>query len=287
MSLFVDKIRRGQVPSEQDWEAHLISAHAEQPRMTPEAFAGFKTDAGADSYQTLAGELNGQETQIVDLACGDGHLIPYILDRVGSLARVTAVDMSPEGIVAARESLTDRRVEFVVARAQELPLPDNVVDHVLCHMAFMLMTPVEPVVAELRRVLKPGGRFSAVIGGGAAEGLYRQIQRLLGLFVQAHLPRYGEARVGSSAVGDAEGLDGLFKDGFQLPVTMRQFHLRYHVTPEGVWTYARNMYFVPAMPEPVQRELRDELMAVARDHLDSEGKVLFHVPMKLFTLLKS
>jgi ubiquinone/menaquinone biosynthesis C-methylase UbiE len=268
MSEFSDKIRKGALPSDQDWENHLVEAHAREPRMTPEAFAGFRTQEGLNSYEILAAELPlpPRDLTVIDLACGDGHLIPYLLPRLGSASKIVGVDISLEGLEIARKEIRDSRVGFALGRAQQMPVENASVDFVLCHMAFMLMSPVEEVLAEIHRVLKPGGKFSAVISGGETEGFYKHIRRLCGLFVQAHLPRFHESRSSQIEVSK-----------FQV----RPFKLRYYVSPEGVWDYLRNMYFIPMMPEPAQRELKDELMALARDYQDESGKILFFVPMQL------
>ncbi len=55
-------------------------------------------------------------------------------------------------------------VVLVLAEAQKIPLGDASADAVLCHMALMLMLPIEPVIGEIHRVLAPGGIFAAVSG---------------------------------------------------------------------------------------------------------------------------
>lgn len=297
MSDFADKLRRGQLPSEAEWESHLIEAHAREPRMSPEAFSGFKTAEGLNSYEVLARELqrvgtSGRSTsgtsislndvKVIDLACGDGHLIPYLLQQLGPRAQVTGIDISPEGLALAQEQIPDSRVKFELARAQALPLADHSVDFIFCHMALMLMTPLDPVIHELARVLKPGGLFSAVVNSRGSSNstteFFTKLQRLTALFAQTHLPRFSEVRLGAATVSD---LDSLFAEGFEHPIQVHEFSLRYHVTPEGVWEYMKNMYVNAMLPEAARREYIDELMALAKDHADPEGKVLFYVPMKL------
>lgn len=290
MSVFTEKLRQGLIPSDEDWEKHLIEAHALEPRMTPEAFAAFTTDEGLNSYEILARRLPSPplDLAILDLACGDGHLVPYLLARLGAGAKVYGIDISQDGIEAARAQIRDPRVSFSVARAQELPFENESMDFVFCHMAFMLMSPLAAVVNEIRRVLKPGGEFAFLFSAGAPAGVYKEIQRLAALFVQTHLPRLSEARQGSATVRDKDGLKTLFAGGFENEdMEVQEFHLRYHVPPEGVWDYMRNMYFVPMLAEHARREFKDDLSALARDHLDAGGKVLFHVPMKSFSVRKS
>jgi SAM-dependent methyltransferase len=276
MSTFSEKLRKGQLGTEAEWEAHLIEAHQHEPRMTPEAFAGYKTSEGKNSYAVLAEIMPHGDWQVLDLACGDGHLISHLLPRLGPNGQVLGADMSEEGIQLARPLAKDPRVKFAVARAQQLPVADAAFDYILCHMALMLMAPLPPVMKELRRVLKTNGTLSAIVGGGTATGFYKEMRKITGLFVQAHLPRFHESRQGSGAL--TEQLSASFGD-----VDIYDFYLNYRVTPDGVWEYMRNMYFVPILPEHAQREFKDELINAAVAQMDDEGKVQFQMPMRRLT----
>lgn len=102
------------------------------------------------------------------------------------------------------------RVSFHRAKVQNLLLPDQSVDQLVCHMAFMLMLPVEPVVQEISRVLKTKGRFTAVIGGRSSAGLYAELQKANFQWIQARYPRVQEVKAGAPGVGSVEGLKELF-----------------------------------------------------------------------------
>jgi ubiquinone/menaquinone biosynthesis C-methylase UbiE len=54
-------------------------------------------------------------------------------------------------------------VRLLNAAADRLPIPDASADLVVCHMAFMLFTPLAQTVREIGRILKPGGKFAAVV----------------------------------------------------------------------------------------------------------------------------
>ncbi len=159
MTRFFEKLRQGETPSAEDWNEHLREAHRLAPSMTPKAFAALSTADGKNSYEILAETLSPRlpsRAQIVDLACGDGYLTPFLLRRLGADGRVLGVDISEGELNVARQVCTDPRVSFELAPAEKLPLRDASVDQIVCHMAFMLMLPVEPVVAEIARVLKHG-----------------------------------------------------------------------------------------------------------------------------------
>lgn len=86
--------------------------------------------------------------RVLDLACGDRPMPGAI------------------GLDLVRE-----RGVTVQGRAQALPFRDGAFDAVVCHLAFMLFDALDEVVAELGRVLAPGGTFHALLGGGpTADG---------------------------------------------------------------------------------------------------------------------
>ena len=132
-------------------ERFLRAFHDARPGITSRALER------AGSYDRLAARCTGR---VLDLACGDGALMARLPGAVG-------IDQSPGEVALARQ----RGLEAVEGRAQELPFAEGSFDTVACHLAFMLFDDIERVVAELRRVLVPGGRFVAVLGGGpTAEG---------------------------------------------------------------------------------------------------------------------
>lgn len=273
MSTFTDKILKRQLPTDSDWEAHLLEVHAQEPRMTPEAFAEFRDSQGRNSYEILAerGEFTPQATQVLDLACGDGHLIPYLFKKLPRLEQAVGVDMSQECIGAAKESLSDSRVDLQVARAQSLPLADQSIDHVFCHLALMLMTPLDPVLIELQRVLKPEGFLSALIPGGEPVGLHKEVSRLTSMFVQTYLPRAREARAAQPSL-------------VRLAEAGEFVQLQQRMPPENLWNYLRGMYLIAMLPAIAQRELQDEVLTLARDHVAGDGMICLQVPMRCLSV---
>ncbi|GAA2107296.1 hypothetical protein GCM10009759_46240 [Kitasatospora saccharophila] len=95
---------------------------------------------------------------VVDLGCGDGRNLPPLV-RAG--LHVTGVDASRTGAGRAAERL--RRHELpglaVTADAVDLPFPDGAVDAVTCFDVFSHFTDPAAALAEIARVLRPGGQF--------------------------------------------------------------------------------------------------------------------------------
>lgn len=99
--------------------------------------------------------LDGFEPGIaLDAACGTGRHAAYLSEKGH---RVIGVDRSPEMLRIARAKLPD--AEFHEADLEDIPLPDDHVDVVVCALALTHVGALAPVLAELVRVLKPGGHL--------------------------------------------------------------------------------------------------------------------------------
>lgn len=103
---------------------------------------------------------------VLDIGCGTGTLAILAKRQVGQAGVVHGIDAAPEMIAQARAKAKRAGVELVLAEgvAQALPLPDSAVDVVLSTlMLHHLPRKARPeIVREIKRVLKPSGRFLAV-----------------------------------------------------------------------------------------------------------------------------
>ena len=256
--------------------------------MSPRAFAPHKTTKGINSYSTLINDLpeSINEQTILDLACGDGHLISYILPRLGPNSKIIGIDMSEGELAIARTNISDPRVTFLNSKAQNLSLKDNEVDHCFCHMAFMLMLPIEPVVAETSRVLKSGGTFTAIINNPKKiEGVLAEILQVCHGFIDGLYPKIKEARLNLSKVHAEEDLKRLFTNdlGFGNP-TVENFELNVQTTPEGAWEFMKDMYFIGMLPDEEKKQFRIELISALSE---KAGPIFFGFPMMKINIAKS
>lgn len=96
--------------------------------------------------------------RILDLGCGDGQLTARI--AAGGI-EIRGVDSSAAMVAAARE----RGVEAEEAGAESLPYPDASFDAVFSNAALHWVRGQNAMMAEVHRVLRPGGRFVAEMGG--------------------------------------------------------------------------------------------------------------------------
>lgn len=90
----------------------------------------------------------------LEVGCGPGHITRMMADTG---ATVTGVDLAPDMITVASE--LHPGIEFKEANAEHLPFDINAFDVVLVNFAIHHFARPEKACTEIRRVLKPGGRF--------------------------------------------------------------------------------------------------------------------------------
>jgi SAM-dependent methyltransferase len=114
--------------------------------------------------------------RVLDLGSGTGNLTRAVAERWPG-CEVVGVDPSPPFVEAARQAAADLapRVRFEVAHAEQLPLGDGSVDAALALLVLNFVSDPDRALAELRRVVRPGGTLAAAVWdyGGRMEMLRR------------------------------------------------------------------------------------------------------------------
>lgn len=109
-------------------------------------------------YPVLLEKLSGiTYNTFLDLGCGTGAVIKAILD-MGSNKKAYGIDLSENMLQVAKEKLEDRAT-LTLGDAENLPYEDSFFDVVYCNDSFHHYPAPDKVVAEVHRVLKPGGTF--------------------------------------------------------------------------------------------------------------------------------
>ena len=134
--------------------------------------------------------LRGGET-VLDLACGPGTLTRRLAHAVGRAGLVIASDISEPMLFRAARAVPDAQVAFMRADAMDLPLREDTVDAVCCSLCLHLVPDLETAVAEIVRVLRPGGRLAIAVPGHA-PGPLRLITEGLARAAEARLFSRGE-----------------------------------------------------------------------------------------------
>lgn len=100
--------------------------------------------------------------RVLDLGCGEGRhaLAAYLTEPV----HVVGVDISRSQLDVARERYgqfhaddSTRSASFILANGQHLPFADSAFDRIICAEVLEHVTDYRSMLAEIHRVLKPGG----------------------------------------------------------------------------------------------------------------------------------
>lgn len=113
----------------------------------------------APLLERLGGRVDG--LRVLEVGCGRGVGVEILLRRLGA-RHVTAVDLDPAMVALARLRLArygPDRVTLLVASATSVPAPDASFDAVFDFGIIHHVPDWRTAVGEVRRVLKPGGRF--------------------------------------------------------------------------------------------------------------------------------
>lgn len=181
--------------------------HTRHAGRTIESFGGGRINGGDESsYARLAATARDLPAgaHLLDLACGDGVLLAEVARRRSDL-RLSGVDLN-EAEVEMGRSRAIRGARFLCADARQLPFADGAIDHVICHMSFMLFDEPEAVVAELARVMRPGAAVALIVSDRSSPAGARRV------FVDL-VRRYGVEmpRIGTRRARSPEGLRDLFE----------------------------------------------------------------------------
>lgn len=98
--------------------------------------------------------------RVLDVGCGPGFYVADALERIGPDGHVTGVDASPAMLEATRRRVEGHaNVTLAEGDATALPLADATVDCALCVQVLEYVPDVPAALAEMHRVLRPGGRL--------------------------------------------------------------------------------------------------------------------------------
>jgi SAM-dependent methyltransferase len=259
-------------------ESFLSAFHDERPGLTPKAFGALPVTVEdrthASSYHLLADVLPPlpEDGAVLDLACGDGFLLSLLRDRAGAGARLVGIDLSTGELRHARGRLGPD-APLCRGNALALPFPDGRFDAVLCHLALMLMPATEQVLLEVRRVLKPGGRFAAVVGapspGNAALAAYGEL-----ISRHPRAPQWQDVRFADRRMRSADGLRELLAPHFS-GVVLQEVAIDRRLPPAGLWEWLLGMYDLHLLAEADRGAIRDELMRALVPLTGADGRVPF------------
>ncbi len=207
-----------------------------------------------------AARLTG-ESRALEVGCGPGHITKMMADTG---AKVTGVDLAP-GMVKVASKLYPN-IEFKEANAEHLPFDADTFEVVLVNFAIHHFARPERACAEIRRVLKPGGRF--VFAGPIEQfGFGAFIEGLTAHHTMEELP-HGPIYLGATQA-DYENL--MQEAGFgNYDVNVRQLTLRLE-NLDPVLRVGWEMCQLSKLPPATQDRIRETTVEKATPYQTDKG----------------
>jgi ubiquinone/menaquinone biosynthesis C-methylase UbiE len=116
----------------------------------------------------LAVAALGAGEQVLDVACGTGLVTFAAAAAVGATGMVVGTDLSEQMVELAAQRAPPN-VRIVRMDAEKLDFPDATFDVALSSLGLMYVPDTDRAIAEMRRVIKPGGRVAVVVWGARRQ----------------------------------------------------------------------------------------------------------------------
>lgn len=213
--------------------------------------------------------------RVLDLASGSGQPAVSLARSVGPEGYVVATDLVPGMLLGTLEraaALECRNVDCVAADAGDLPFRSETFDRLTCRFGVMFFPDLEHALAEVQRVLKPGGRVAFLAWGEARRNnFFDATTGVLKRFVQSPVEtsdlahRFAEPGSLSTALRRA---------AFQEVVeTFHSIRWPWPGPPEGYWDYSvevRRSFrkIFETLPPDAQQQARQESIAEMTRYYD-------------------
>ena len=174
--------------------------------------------------------------RVLDVACGTGVLFRLLAGSMGSGGVWAGLDPNPAMLAVARSvGPASHDIQWHQAGAEEMPLPGESFDVVLCQMGLQFMPDRSAALREMQRVLARNGRLLLSVPG-PIPGIFDDLASVLG------------RRIGPPAAGfvrqvfslhDLSEVEGIVADaGFvRVEVQEEEHHLRLPPPQQFLWEY--------------------------------------------------
>lgn len=253
----------------QGWD-EVAAEYAKDRLGVFDAFAGRLLDL----LQPSRGEV------LLDVGCGAGLVALKSAAWVGDSGRVVGCDISPAMVSWAKRKAREQEVTnatFQQMDAEDLDFPENVFDTVTCAFSLFQFPNMDKALAEMRRVLKPGGRLGLSNWGPGYFSPIGALQR--DLFREFDL----KPLLTNPIVFSPDNLRKLLKEaGFRDIELIAEEEEVWVENPAQVWAFNLDMGPFPVMlrrqlsPEQ-QAELMQNFLDILQGLMTEKGiKCVFH-----------
>jgi ubiquinone/menaquinone biosynthesis C-methylase UbiE len=220
--------------------------------------------------------------RVIDIACGTGVVTRAAAEQVGPTGSVTGVDISGEMLgVAAATPAAGAPISWQEADAASLPLPDASYDVGFCQMGLMFMDDRAAALAEVHRVLTPGGRV-VLNTPGRIQPFFEAMERAI---VDCLDPGLGAFVTAVFSMHDPAVLAGLLSEAGFTDVQAKEYVATFDLPAplEFLWNYINltpMSTLVAEAPEEAKAAMERQFLAAGNAAVVN-GRVPVDQPMAL------
>lgn len=219
--------------------------------------------------------------QVLDVGSGPGLLLRDLADAVGSDGLAAGIDISESMTTIARHRLGDQgNIEIAIGDATALPWPDAHFDRAVSTQVYEYVPDLGLALAELYRVLKPGGR-TVIMATDADTILFGPAGDATAARAREVWPRHCAHPFLPRELGRLLG-----QAGFE--VTDRKTHViaNHEFTPDNFgWHVARSLSVYAAKQGAIAKEDGKAWIA-SLDQMSRDGAFFFSMNRYLFVATK-
>jgi arsenite methyltransferase len=157
------RVARGMDAGFGPWTGNRCAEHLGYPDAALDTVPAAALESFVGVGNPIAFARLAEAERVLDVGCGGGLDAIVAARAVGCMGTVVGVDMTPEMIARAWEAaakVPSASVRFLEAFAEELPMPDGSFDVALSNGCLNLSPRKPELLAEVFRVLRPGGRLA-------------------------------------------------------------------------------------------------------------------------------
>ncbi len=177
--------------------------------------------------------------RVLDVCCGTGASAIPAAEQVGATGSVLGVDLA-EGLLELGRKKADQKalqnIEFRGGDFRQLALPDGSCDTIVCVFGIFFVPDMEAAIAELWRMLRPGGKLAITSWG---TRVFEPANTTFWNAIKADRPELYKQFTPWYRIGDPESLKALLEAGGATQVEVIAETDRHPLnTPEDWWTMA-------------------------------------------------
>lgn len=220
--------------------------------------------------------------KIIDLGSGTGEPALTLARRMKGEVDITGIDAAAGMVKVAQKKVMDENlpgIHFTTMPAENMEFADNSFDRALCRFGVMLFEDPQQGLKEMRRVLKPGGRFAVAVW--STPETMRTLQWSYEVFKHRLDEEYHPPLAKVTSLGKPGLMEDLMRQAElnQFTIETKTFHYQFNSFDE-YWDAVEASDILKmqydTLPEDQRHQIRDEVGAFARDFIKDGNLVIPH-----------